>query len=215
MWPHLPRGPGNDLRTPHTIELHKTEPCLHVYGGEPELRSDVGASLSLGVMLGIGNSTLTASFRPVDNLDYTDTNVTMPFSMSGDKVNDVTIPAVFMHKDDATWLMELIAKSKNVMVLLTWLPSDQEEPPADQNGEPLEDEQEDVLPKQETRESEFEEKVAELDKPVLGRVKGEDGMSDGSLDKGQCHGRQCEEDTSTSSLYDNGFSSDHNSLENM
>ena len=46
--------------------------------------------------------------------------------MSGDGSDDVTIPAVFMKKGDASVLRELLQFEKSVYVLLTWLPPDGE-----------------------------------------------------------------------------------------
>ena len=41
--------------------------------------------------------------------------------MSGD-APDVTIPAVFMQKVDATYVRELLASEESVYILLTWIP---------------------------------------------------------------------------------------------
>ena len=43
--------------------------------------------------------------------------------MSGDSIDDVTIPAVFMKKGDASVLRELLQVEKSVYVLLTWIPA--------------------------------------------------------------------------------------------
>lgn len=48
----------------------------------------------------------------------------IPFSMSGDGTDDVTIPAVFMKKGDASVLRELLWLEKSVYVLLTWIPQE-------------------------------------------------------------------------------------------
>lgn len=50
----------------------------------------------------------------------------IPFSMSGDGVEDVTIPAVFMQKADATKLRQLLEFEPSVYVLLTWIPQEKE-----------------------------------------------------------------------------------------
>ena len=42
----------------------------------------------------------------------------IPFSMSGDGIEDVTIPAVFMKKPDATKLRHLLEFEESVCVLL-------------------------------------------------------------------------------------------------
>jgi hypothetical protein len=42
--------------------------------------------------------------------------------MSGDGVDDITIPAVFMKKGDASELRDLLLLEKSVYVLLTWIP---------------------------------------------------------------------------------------------
>lgn len=42
--------------------------------------------------------------------------------MSGDGTDDITIPAVFMKKDDASLLRDLLQVEKSVYVLLTWIP---------------------------------------------------------------------------------------------
>lgn len=42
--------------------------------------------------------------------------------MSGDGIEDVTIPAVFMKKADATSLRRLLEIEESVYVLLTWIP---------------------------------------------------------------------------------------------
>ena len=44
--------------------------------------------------------------------------------MSGDGTDDITIPAVFMKKGDASVLRELLRLEKSVYVLLTWIPQD-------------------------------------------------------------------------------------------
>ena len=46
--------------------------------------------------------------------------------MSGDGINDVDIPAVFMQKSDADILRELLASEDSVYVLLTWIHEDQD-----------------------------------------------------------------------------------------
>lgn len=43
--------------------------------------------------------------------------------MSGDGTDDITIPAVFMKKGDASVLRELLLVEKSVYVLLTWIPA--------------------------------------------------------------------------------------------
>lgn len=43
--------------------------------------------------------------------------------MSGDGTEDITIPAVFMKKGDASVLRELLKLEKSVYVLLTWMPA--------------------------------------------------------------------------------------------
>ena len=43
--------------------------------------------------------------------------------MSGDGIDDITIPAVFMKKGDASVLRELLQVEKSVYVLLTWIPA--------------------------------------------------------------------------------------------
>ena len=48
--------------------------------------------------------------------------------MSGDGIEDITIPAVFMKKMDASVLRELLQLEKLVYVLLTWLPQEGEGP---------------------------------------------------------------------------------------
>lgn len=53
-----------------------------------------------------------------DNVDYSTTNATRPFSMSGDGVNDVHIPSVFMQQADANVLRKALA-SQPVRVMLT------------------------------------------------------------------------------------------------
>lgn len=59
----------------------------------------------------------------------------IPFSMSGDGIEDVTIPAVFMKKEDADTLRSLFKSEDSVYVLLTWLP--------EEKGEELKEEPED------------------------------------------------------------------------
>ena len=46
---------------------------------------------------------------PSDNVDYSTTNATRPFSMSGDGVNDVHIPSVFMQQADVSILRQALA----------------------------------------------------------------------------------------------------------
>ena len=54
----------------------------------------------------------------LDNVDYSATNATRPFSMSGDGTNDVHIPSVFMQQEDANLLRQALA-SHLVRVMLT------------------------------------------------------------------------------------------------
>ena len=68
-----------------------------------------------------------------DNLDPTHSTTSdspskapIPFSMSGDGVKDITIPAVFMKKPDATKLRHLLEFEESVYVLLTWIPQEKE-----------------------------------------------------------------------------------------
>ena len=51
-------------------------------------------------------------------MDYSATNATRPFSMSGDGTNDVHIPSVFMQQADANLLRRALA-SHPVRVMLT------------------------------------------------------------------------------------------------
>eukprot|EP00731_Ephydatia_muelleri_P023845 Em0016g116a len=53
-----------------------------------------------------------------DNVDYSATNATRPFSMSGDGTNDLHIPSVFMQQEDANLLRQALA-SHPVRVMLT------------------------------------------------------------------------------------------------
>ena len=70
---------------------------------------------------------------PPDNLDPVPSSVStspndspsktpIPFSMSGDGTDDITIPAVFMKKSDASVLRDLLQLEKSVYILLTWIP---------------------------------------------------------------------------------------------
>ncbi len=153
-----------------------------------------------------------------DNLDYTDTNATMPFSMSGDKVNDVEIPAVFMQKDDVTWLRELMSRGESVMVLLTWLPSDQKGAAQD-GAEPSEGgdkTEEEPMLRPETSELDFKENLAEIDRLISSN--GEDGSltdnevapSEGNSQDQNCKEKKKDDTSSTGScLDDDDYSSEH------
>lgn len=57
-----------------------------------------------------------------------------PFSMSGDGTpDDVTIPSVFMHREDSRRLVALLAGEEEVFILLTWIHKEGEE--AGEEGE--------------------------------------------------------------------------------
>ncbi len=147
-----------------------------------------------------------------DNLDYNATNTTMPFSMSGDKVNDVEIPSVFMQKDDAMWLRELMGKGESVMVLLTWLPSDQGQE-GNAEGTQAEQDRKEGL-EVESLFYDSEDKPDKPDKLVRRNGEGDFQAGSGSPDEDHCHDQDCErkEVPSDSRLYDNGHSSGHESL---
>lgn len=61
-------------------------------------------------------------------MDYNSTNGThqVPFSMSGDTKNDISIPSVFMKREDVAVLRELMQKyPQGVYVQLTWIPKEE------------------------------------------------------------------------------------------
>ena len=60
--------------------------------------------------------------------------------MSGDGVDDITIPAVFMKKPDATKLRNLLEFEESVYVLLTWIPQEKEVEREGEEGEREEEE---------------------------------------------------------------------------
>lgn len=65
----------------------------------------------------------------LDNVDPS-TNPTkspLPFSMSGDGVDDVRIPSVFMRKGDAQFLLDLFREAGEVVVRLGPAPEEEEE----------------------------------------------------------------------------------------
>ena len=142
------------------------------------------------------------NFHPLlsDNVDYNATNGSkppLPFSMSGDSDANVRIPSVFMQRQDAETLRELLREEEKVQVLLTWIPRYPDEEATTGNSSHDGEEESGHIGQSDNSQTESE---VYKDKACAGEGRGTE------QDARQCDSDQEHSSVGSNSLFDSGYS---------